>query len=177
MDPTEKTPAGLRIEDATGETLPGWLIVHNILIPNAPLTLADARERLLRHRLLVAVTGNGVVGTTTVRPPAAGTGEAVVIARVLPEHQGTGLGRRLYEAALGQALAFAPARIRTCVLSTSQRGLDFATRNGFVEVERYTLGDNDVAFVELVRAAPPPSRPPGPTAMPTSTVSARGQER
>lgn len=176
MDPTQKTASAPRIEDATHETLPGWLAVHNILIPNAPLTLADARQRLRRHRLLVAITANDVVGTTTVRPPTADTSEAMVIARVLPEHQGTGLGQRLYESALAQALDFAPDRIRTCVLATSKRGLDFATRNGFVEVERYVLNDDDVAFVELVREAPPPPRTAGPAAGLASTTIATNVE-
>ena len=49
-DPMSPDAAEWGIEHATEETLHGWLTVHNVLIPNAPLTLADARERLSRHR-------------------------------------------------------------------------------------------------------------------------------
>ena len=98
----ERSPQGLSdvsIRDASDDTLEGWLVVHNVLIPNAPLTMEDARDRLTRHRLLVAVCNDEVVGSTTVRPPMSDSAGVMVIARVLPAHQGRGIGTALYERA------------------------------------------------------------------------------
>ena len=150
ISPRKPEAAGWGIEQATEETLHGWLTVHNVLIPNAPLTPADARERLRRHRLLVAVTDDRrVIGGTTVRPPEDEPGTVTVIARVLPRHQRAGIGRALYESAMQQAAEYRPTRIMTCVLASNERGIAFARRLGFAEVERYVLDGDDVAFVDL----------------------------
>jgi ribosomal protein S18 acetylase RimI-like enzyme len=149
-DPMSPDAAEWGIEHATEETLHGWLTVHNVLIPNAPLTLADARERLSRHRLLVAITDDRrVIGSTTVRPPEDEPSTVTVIARVLPRFQRAGIGRALYESAMRQVAEYQPTRVMTCVLASNERGLAFAGRLGFVEVERYVLDGDDVAFVDL----------------------------
>jgi GNAT superfamily N-acetyltransferase len=148
--PRKPEAAHWGIEQATEETLYGWLTVHNVLIPNAPLTPADARERLRRHRLLVAITDDRrVIGSTTVRPPEDDPGTVTVIARVLPRHQRAGIGRALYERAMQQAAEYRPTRVMTCVLANNEWGLAFARRLGLVEVERYVLDGDDVAFVDL----------------------------
>ena len=152
MDPNTKNEAyDVSIDEATEETLEGWLVVHNVLIPNAPLTLQDARERLVRDRLLVAVKDRVVVGSTTVRPPTGDSRSVMVIVRVLPEHQGAGIGTALYGRAVHQAEEHDPSRLMTCVLESNRQGLAFAVARGFREVDRYVLDGDDTAFVDLAR--------------------------
>jgi len=147
-------PDGLVIESATEGTLAGWLAVHNELIPNATLTSAHARDRLARHQLLVALRGPQVVGGTTVRPPDDEPSVVTVIVRVRPAHQGVGIGSLLFQRAMEQAVAFDPTRIKTCVLASNERGMSFALRRGFIEVDRYVLDGDDVPFVDLAHPAP-----------------------
>jgi GNAT superfamily N-acetyltransferase len=141
---------GLRIERVTGErTMLDWQRVHNTIIPTAPLTLGEVRERTGRHHLEVAYLGGVVVGCTTVRPPTD-EDAATVIARVLPEYRGRGIGRALYERGLEKARAFGDERpIETVVLASNEDGLAFAGRQGFVEVERYVLPGDTIPFVTL----------------------------
>ncbi|WP_328912006.1 MULTISPECIES: GNAT family N-acetyltransferase [unclassified Streptomyces] len=140
----------LRIEPPHGDAMLGdWLHVHNTIIPTDPLTLDDVRERVRRHRLAVAYRGDTVVGCTTVRPPVDGSSTAVVIARVLPEHRGQGLGAELYARGLALARALGAEVVETVVLASNEDGLRFALRHGFVEFERYVLPGDTIPFVEL----------------------------
>ena len=124
-----------------------WQHVHNEIIPNAVLSLDEVRERVQRHHLEVAYLGDVVVGCSTVRPPEPEA--ATVIARVLPEYRGQGIGRQLYERGLAVARDLGASVVETIVLASNVDGLRFAQQRGFVETERYLLpGDND-PFVTL----------------------------
>jgi len=124
-----------------------WQHVHNEIIPNAVLSLDEVRERVQRHHLEVAYLGDVLVGCSTVRPPEPDA--ATVIARVLPEYRGQGIGRQLYERGLAVARDLGASVIETIVLASNVDGLRFAQQRGFVETERYLLpGDND-PFVTL----------------------------
>ncbi|MGH3462204.1 MAG: GNAT family N-acetyltransferase [Kribbellaceae bacterium] len=138
----------LRIDQVDGETmLRDWQHVHNEIIPNAVLSLDEVRERVQRHHLEVAYLGDVLVGCSTVRPPEPEA--ATVIARVLPEYRGQGIGRQLYERGLAVARDLGASVIETIVLASNVDGLRFAQQRGFVETERYLLpGDND-PFVTL----------------------------
>ncbi|THA77632.1 GNAT family N-acetyltransferase [Streptomyces sp. A0642] len=142
----------LRFEpvDVDGDTtLQDWRYVHNAIIPTAALSLAEVRERAARNRLTVAYLGDLSAGCSTVRPPAAGSAAATVIARVLPGHRGRGFGERLYERGLADARALGATVIETCVLESNPEGLRFALRHGFVETERYLLPGDSVPFIDL----------------------------
>jgi GNAT superfamily N-acetyltransferase len=126
-----------------------WQHVHNTIIPTAPLTLDDVRERTGRHHLEVAYLGDAVVGCTTVRPPTD-EDAATVIARVLREYRRRGIGRALYERGLATAREYGDERpIETVVLASKEDGLAFAGKQGFVEVERYILPGDTIPFVTL----------------------------
>lgn len=79
----------LRIEQADSEAaLRDWQFAHNTVIPTAPLSLDDVRERAGRNRLDVMYRDGELVGCATVRPPADASAAATVIARILPVHRG-----------------------------------------------------------------------------------------
>ncbi len=141
---------GLRIEPVDGDRMMlDWQHVHNTIIPTAPLTLDEVRERTGRNHLEVAYLGEVAVGCSTVRPPTD-EDAAVVIARVLPEYRRRGIGRALYERGLERAREFADERpIETVVLASNEHGLAFAGKHGFVEVERYILPGDTIPFVSL----------------------------
>lgn len=142
--------SALRIEqpgrDATFED---WRHVHNTIIPTHLLSLVDVRERALRHHLEVAYLGDAVVGSSTVRPPAAGTSTAVVIARVLPAHRRNGFGEELYIRGLDRARDLGAEVIETVVLSSNEDGVRFARKQGFVETERYLLPGETIPWIDL----------------------------
>jgi hypothetical protein len=48
-----------------------------------------------------------------------------------------------------RAAELAPDRVETVVLAANQDGLRFATRLGFVEHDRYTLGGDTAEWVDL----------------------------
>ncbi|MDT0462921.1 GNAT family N-acetyltransferase [Streptomyces gibsoniae] len=123
-------------------TLEDWRHVHNAIIPADPLSLDDVRERVTRHHLEVAYLGDVLVGCTTVRPPKEGT--ATVIARVLPAHRRQGFGERLYARGLDRARSLGAEAVETIVLGINPEGLEFAHRHGFVEVDRYVAGVDEV---------------------------------
>ncbi|BCJ42001.1 hypothetical protein GCM10010168_66220 [Actinoplanes ianthinogenes] len=131
--------------------LQDWQRIHNAIIPTAPLTLDEVRERAGRNRLEVAYLGGVAVGCSTVRPPAGDPPAATVIARVLPGHRRQGIGRALYEKGLAQAAEWGATGIETIVLATNEAGLRFALAHGFTEVERYTLDGDEIPFVTLRR--------------------------
>ncbi|WP_328967071.1 GNAT family N-acetyltransferase [Streptomyces sp. NBC_00239] len=140
----------LRIEQADSEAaLRDWQFAHNTVIPTAPLSLDDVRERAGRNRLDVMYRDGELVGCATVRPPADASAAATVIARILPVHRGQGLGNELYAHALAHARALGATVIETCVLASNEDGLRFAAARGFTEVERYVLPGDTVPFVDL----------------------------
>ncbi|SDJ91069.1 GNAT family N-acetyltransferase [Streptomyces indicus] len=149
-DPRTAVPA-LRIHSPRDDrALADWRRVHNTVIPHHPLSLADARDRSVRHHLEVAYLGEDLVGCTTVRPPADDSRTATVIARVLPGHRRKGFGAELYRRGLARARALGAEIIETVVLAENEEGLRFALQRGFVETERYVLVPGDtVEWVDL----------------------------
>ncbi|MFB9462152.1 GNAT family N-acetyltransferase [Streptomyces cinereospinus] len=142
--------AGVRVEAvADGRMLEQWRHVHNAVVPPAALSLDEARDRGARHRLRNAYVGEALVGCSTVRP-AARDGEAVtVIARVLPEWRGRGVGRVLYDDGLAHARALGAGEVGTRVLAADRDGLRFAESHGFAEVDRYVLPEGRGEWVDL----------------------------
>ncbi|WP_411101546.1 GNAT family N-acetyltransferase [Streptomyces sp. cmx-4-9] len=132
-----------------GQALRDWQYVHNLVVPTAPLSAAEVRERAGRGRLDVAYAGGVLVGCMTVRPPADGEPLPTVIARILPEHRRRGHGGRLYAYGLAQARELGARRIRTVVLESNRDGLRFALAHGFTEVDRYVLPGDTVPFIDL----------------------------
>ncbi|WP_257585610.1 MULTISPECIES: GNAT family N-acetyltransferase [unclassified Streptomyces] len=131
-----------------------WRHVHNVVVPPAAMSLADARGRRARNRLAIACLGSELVGCSTVRPPAGAERVATVIARVLPEFRGRGFGTAVYAEALEHARALGAAAVETCVLAANTDGLRFARLRGFDEIDRYTLDGDPAVWVDLrLRAA------------------------
>ncbi|MFF3414515.1 GNAT family N-acetyltransferase [Streptomyces sp. NPDC002698] len=140
----------LRIESPDDEArLADWRHVHNVIVPPAAMSLAEVRERVRRYRLEVAYLGDVLVGCTTVRPPTGDSATATVIARVLAEHRGRGLGEELYTRGLEQARSSGARVIETVVLAANEDGLRFARRHGFAEIERYVLPGETAEWVDL----------------------------
>lgn len=140
----------LRIVPVGEQTLEQWRLVHNEIIPTAPLSVDQVAERATSYRLTLAYDdGDALVGNATVRPPDR-EGTATVIVRVLPAFRRRGHGSEYLRAALADARALGARRIRSVVLASNLDGLDFARRRGFVELERYVVEGSDVPFVDLV---------------------------
>lgn len=129
--------------------LEAWRYVHNTIIPTYLLTLDDVRERAVRNHLELAYVDGVLVGNSTVRPPEGDTATATVIARVLAEHRGRGLGEQLYARALRRAREWGARTVETCVLSSNEDGLRFALKHGFVEIERYLLDGDTIPWIDL----------------------------
>jgi GNAT superfamily N-acetyltransferase len=133
---------------ADDRTLLDWQRVHNEIIPTAPLSVDDIRERRTRNVLEVAYDGDVLVGCSTVRPPSDDTPAAVVIARVLPAYRRRGFGAAIYRHCLERARGLGDG-VETHILSSNTDGLRFAEAHGFVEVETYLLPGDTIPFVEL----------------------------
>lgn len=129
-------------------TLLDWQRVHNEIIPTAPLSVDEVRERSTRNVLEVAYDGEVLVGCSTVRPPSEETDAVTVIARVLSPYRRRGFGTALYEHCLAQAEG---AAVETHILASNEDGLKFAVAQGFAEVETYLLPGDTVPFVLLRR--------------------------
>ena len=134
-------------------TVLDWQRVHNEIIPTAPLSVDEIRERMTRHILEVAYDGEVLVGCSTVRPPSEETSAVVVIARVLPAHRRRGFGTAIYEHCLRRGREMGDG-IETHILSSNEDGLRFAKAHGFTEVETYLLPGDTIPFIEL-RLEPP----------------------
>ncbi|MER5752957.1 GNAT family N-acetyltransferase [Streptomyces sp. NPDC002088] len=136
----------LRMEPVAGDAMvEQWRHVHNVIVPPAAMSLDEARERLGRNRLENAYLGDVLVGCSTVRPPEGEEAVATVIARVLPEYRGQGIGAALYEKGLAHARVQGARVIETVVLAVNEDGVRFAEARGFAEVERYVLdGETDL---------------------------------
>ncbi|MFD7974383.1 GNAT family N-acetyltransferase [Streptomyces sp. NPDC059071] len=141
IDPADPVAATALLAD--------WRLIHNTIIPTAPLSADEVRERAGRNRLDVAYADGAAVGCSTVRPPDDETPAATVISRILPEYRGRGYGTALYERGLAHARTLSEAGVETVVLASNEEGLRFARARGFVETERYVLPGDTVAFVTL----------------------------
>jgi len=126
-----------------------WQRVHNEIIPTAPLSVDDIRERSTRNTLEVAYDGDVLVGNSTVRPPSEETTAATVIARVLPAYRKRGFGETIYQRCLAQARSLSASGVETHILASNEDGLRFAAAHGFVEVERYLIPGDTIPFVEM----------------------------
>ncbi|MQY13724.1 hypothetical protein SRB5_38750 [Streptomyces sp. RB5] len=138
-----------RVDGSSDDLVADWRRVHNTIIPNHRLSLADVRERSGRNRLEVARLDGVAVGCSTVRPPSEDPSVAMVIARVLPEFRGRGFGGELYGRGLAAAAGFpGVSTVETLVLEQNEAGLRFALAKGFMEIERYPL-PGDVIEIAL----------------------------
>ena len=133
----------------TEAALADWQCIHNVIIPSGSLSAAEVSVRAGRHHLEVAYLGDTAVGCSTVRPPAAGTAAATVIARVLPSCRRRGFGEQVYLHALAKARELGAREIETVVLASNEDGLRFAQRHGFTETGRYVLPGDDIPYVDL----------------------------
>ncbi|MFB7332954.1 GNAT family N-acetyltransferase [Streptomyces adustus] len=138
--------AGLRMAPVAGEAMvEQWRHVHNVVVPPAAMTPAEARERVGRNRLVNAYLGDVLVGCSTVRPPEGAEAVATVIARVLPAFRRRGFGTALYEDGLAEARRLGARTVEAVILAANEDGVRFAEARGFVEVERYVLdGESDL---------------------------------
>jgi N-acetylglutamate synthase-like GNAT family acetyltransferase len=142
--------AELRIVPVTDDaTVLDWQRVHNEIIPTAPLSVDDIRERTTRNVLEVAYDGDVLVGCSTVRPPSEDTEAVTVIARILPEHRRQGYGETLYQHCLANSRELGGKGVETHILATNEEGLRFAESHGFTEVETYLLPGDTIPFIEL----------------------------
>jgi RimJ/RimL family protein N-acetyltransferase len=139
----------LRVLPAAPERLAEWRVIHNEIIPTAPLSESDVAERSTCHDLSVAYVGDGVVGCATIRPPVGESGTATVIVRIREPFRRRGLGTAYLERVLADVRALGPSRIETVVLESNADGLRFASARGFVEHDRYLLDGQTVPFVDL----------------------------
>jgi GNAT superfamily N-acetyltransferase len=130
-------------------TLLDWQRVHNEIIPTAPLSVDEIRERAQRHVLEVAYAGDVLVGCSTVRPPSEETAVSTVIARVLPEYRRQGFGTAIYHRSLARGRELSADGIDTHILASNEDGLRFAKSHGFTEVETYLLPGDTIPFVYL----------------------------
>ncbi|GGN14399.1 hypothetical protein GCM10011578_042080 [Streptomyces fuscichromogenes] len=139
--------SGFRVRLVDGdEALEEWRYVHNVVVPPAAMSAAEAGERLARgYRLENAYDGDVLVGCSTVRPVVDGVG--TVIVRVLPEFRRRGFGTALYEHVIAGVRG--AEAVETCVLGVNEDGVRFARRWGFVEVERYVLDGESDEWVDL----------------------------
>ncbi|WP_460107769.1 GNAT family N-acetyltransferase [Streptomyces sp. YKOK-J1] len=140
----------LQIRAVNGDgMLEQWRYVHNVVVPPAAMSLAGARTRVGRYRLVNAYLGEELVGCATVRPPAGDEAVSTVIARVLPAFRCRGFGAAIYEDGLAYVRGLGARAIETCVLAVNEDGLRFAGRRGFVEVDRYVLDGETEEWVDL----------------------------
>jgi len=139
----------LQVLPAAPDRLSEWRAVHNEIIPTAPLSAEEVRERSGRHLLTVAYDDDILVGCATVRPPADGSSTATVIVRILRPFRRRGLGTTYLEHELAAARAGGATRIETVVLASNEEGLEFAQARGFVEHDRYVLEGQTIPFVDL----------------------------
>ncbi|MEU4333741.1 GNAT family N-acetyltransferase [Micromonospora lupini] len=128
-------------------TLLDWQHIHNSIIPTAPLSADEIVARAQRNILEVAYADGVPVGCSTVRPPTSDA--ATVIARVVPGSRRRGYGEQIYKRGLARARELGAEVIETVVLASNDEGLRFARQHGFVEIERYVLPGDTVAFVDL----------------------------
>jgi GNAT superfamily N-acetyltransferase len=133
--------------------LEDWRHVHNTVVPDAAMSLDEARERLGKYLLEVAYDGDVLVGCTTVRPPGQEGAASTVIVRVLPQWRGRGIGAALYDRAMRQAAGHGAPAVETVVWAANAGGVRFAEARGFVEVDRYVPEPGAVPYVTL-RLAP-----------------------
>jgi GNAT superfamily N-acetyltransferase len=145
--------SGLRFErPTTDKTLEEWRLVHNVVIPTAPLSLEEVRERSQRNYLEIAYLDDVVVGNSTVWPPTDEIDVARVIARVLPDHRRRGFGEQIYARAVERAKGTGATVLGTVVLASNTDGLRFAQKHGFVETERYLRPEDEIPWIELEAA-------------------------
>ncbi|GAB3811470.1 hypothetical protein GCM10028799_06230 [Kribbella italica] len=136
------------VEAGDDRLVEDWREVHNAIIPTAPLSTDDVRERAGRNHLEVLYADDVAVGCSTVRPPEDSPA-VTVIARVLPAYRQRGYGEQLYRRGLATAESLGATDVETIVLASNAEGLHFAQRHGFVEIDRYVLPGDTIPFVDL----------------------------
>jgi GNAT superfamily N-acetyltransferase len=146
--PGSVPPSTLRVEAVSEATAEDWRRVHNVVIPTAPLTTEQVRERRGRYRLTVAYVGDRLTGCATVRPPDE-EGNVTIIVRILPDYRRRGYGETLFLEEVQVARDLGGVALETIVLASNLDGLRFALGHGFVEVSRYLPPDSEEPFITL----------------------------
>lgn len=139
----------LRIVEVDDQTLEQWRVVHNQIIPTAPLSIEDVQDRATRYHLTLAYDDESLVGNATVRPPDP-QGMATVIVRILPAFRRHGFGSDYLRVLLSEVKALGARRIQSVVLASNVEGVRFAQSRGFVEFNRYLIDGHVIPFVDLV---------------------------
>lgn len=150
---TDQHPGGLSVERVGAATLDDWQRIHNVIIPSAPLTVAEVRERSAMYLLEVAYVKGVAAGATTVRPPTD-SAAATVIVRILPEFRRRGYGTQLYTRAVGEARRSGWEALETVVWESNVDGLTFARNRGYVEIDRYYPEGARAAFITMRQQQP-----------------------
>jgi mycothiol synthase len=114
--------------------LAAWCEVWNAITPREPVTVEDQQRRLERQpeRLQLVAPGKGVALVA----PSDSPGRLYLGVRVLPEWRRRGLGSKLYEQAIGHALARQPEWLSGIVSGEEPDSLAWAERRGFSEYGR-----------------------------------------
>lgn len=124
--------------------LPAIVRLHQDSRPLHPWSLEEVQRDLdvlephLQHHFLVAASGGRVVGMADYQRPAGSYHSRRFLLQlcVAVDHQGQGVGRALYGAAIKDLEPLDPLSVMTLVRETDGRALRFATDRGFAEVKR-----------------------------------------
>ncbi|MFI9202064.1 GNAT family N-acetyltransferase [Streptomyces sp. NPDC053048] len=157
------------LEPVAALRVAGWRSAYAGLVPRSHLDAMDAAADAARHRALrargddtddtvvheVAERAGEVVGWVCYGPcrdagPPAGSGELYAL-YVHPELIGTGVGRALWEAALGGARRRGYARMTLWVLKGNARARRFYEHAGWAPDGAESLDDIDGTPVPEVR--------------------------
>lgn len=137
-------PTAFQVRPFQPSDLPVIVRLHQDSRPLHPWTLEEIQRDLellephLQHHFLVAEASGEVVGMVNYQRPVGSYHPHRFLLQlcVVREHQGRGVGRALYDAAVRELELLDPLSAMTLVRETDVRGLRFAESRGFVEVKR-----------------------------------------
>ena len=135
----------------TDPDLAAWVRVRRIVLPDQPaLTVEQMRAEASPDRLLLlAEVGGEVVGQGLASKSSRADG--YVVPRILPEHRRRGIGTEVLHRLLDHHASLGRRSVAASV--EDDGSMAFATRHGFVEVDR------EVELVRTVATDEPTSRP------------------
>ena len=134
----------MTIREFTENDYPGYVAASNAIFPEYPETVAEcrfydeSREAKIRWKRLVAEESGELVGyanwlndSNSFHPQKFRLNVGVV-----PQSQGKGVGKELYEAALESLAPLEPILVRGDAKETDERTLRFLSERGFTEKMR-----------------------------------------